>query len=126
MKEYQIFIASPQTILPHNNPIRDKSIFHYKSILYNGKKSWYAFKIQSQKATIKDYAMRSGLRSLLEARNITFLKKKLEIGEISPEECKEVMKRLILKKYGRIKNRSFRASILGFERTLESKTLVES
>ena len=54
--------------------------------------------------------MRSGLRSLLEARNITFLKKKLEIGEISPEECKEVMKRLILKKYGRIKNRSFRAS----------------
>ena len=70
--------------------------------------------------------MRSGLRSLLEARNITFLKKKLEIGEISPEECKEVMKRLILKKYGRIKNRSFRASILGCERTLESKTPVKS
>ena len=70
--------------------------------------------------------MRSGLRSLLEARNITFLKKKLEIGEISPEECKEVIKRLILKKYGRIKNRSFRASILGFERTLESKTPVKS
>ena len=70
--------------------------------------------------------MRSGLRSLLEARNITFLKKKLEIGEISPEECKEVMKRLILKKYGRIKNRSFRASILGFEQTLESKTTLKS
>ncbi len=70
--------------------------------------------------------MRSGLRSLLEARNITFLKKKLEIGEITPEECKEVMKRLILKKYGRIKNRSFRASILGFGRSLESKTPVKS
>ena len=32
--------------------------------------------------------MRSGLRSLLEVRNINFLKKKLEIGEITPEECK--------------------------------------
>ena len=64
----------------------------------------------------KDNVMRSGLRSLLEVRNITFLKKKLEIGEITPDQCKEVMKRLILKKYERIKNRSFRASILGFGR----------
>ena len=64
----------------------------------------------------KDNAMRSGLRSLLDARNITFLKKKLEMGEITPDQCKEVMKRLILKKYERIKNRSFRASILGFGR----------
>ena len=62
----------------------------------------------------KDNVMRSGLRSLLEVRNITFLKKKLEMGEITPDQCKEVMKRLILKKYERIKNRSFRASILGF------------
>jgi hypothetical protein len=64
----------------------------------------------------KDNVMRSGLRSLLEVRNITFLKKKLEVGEITPDQCKEVMKRLILKKYERIKNRSFRASILGFGR----------
>ena len=64
----------------------------------------------------KDNIMRSGLRSLLEVRNITFLKKKLEMGEITPDQCKEVMKRLILKKYERIKNRSFRASILGFGR----------
>ena len=64
----------------------------------------------------KDNVMRSGLRSLLEVRNITFLKKKLEMGEITPVQCKEVMKRLILKKYERIKNRSFRASILGFGR----------
>ena len=64
----------------------------------------------------KDNAMRSGLRSLLEVRNITFLKKKLEMGEITPDQCKEVMKRLILKKYERIKNRSFRASILGLGR----------
>jgi hypothetical protein len=63
-----------------------------------------------------DNIMRSGLRSLLEVRNITFLKKKLEMGEITPDQCKEVMKRLILKKYERIKNRSFRASILGFGR----------
>ena len=70
--------------------------------------------------------MRSGLRSLLEARDITFLKEKLEIGEITPDECKEVMKRLILKKYERIKNRSFRASILGFGRSLESKVPVKS
>jgi hypothetical protein len=69
----------------------------------------------------KDNVMRSGLRSLLEVRNITFLKKKLEMGEITPDQCKEVMKRLILKKYERIKNRSFRASILGFGRSLESK-----
>ena len=62
----------------------------------------------------KDNVIRSGLRSLLEVRNITFLKKKLEMGEITPDQCKEVMKRLILKKYERIKNRSFRASILGF------------
>ncbi len=66
--------------------------------------------------------MKSGLRSLIEARNIHFLKRKLELGEITPEECKEVMKRLILKKYNRIKNRSFRASILGFGRSLETKT----
>ena len=64
----------------------------------------------------KDNIIRSGLRSLLEVRNITFLKKKLEMGEITPDQCKEVMKRLILKKYERIKNRSFRASILGFGR----------
>lgn len=70
--------------------------------------------------------MRSGLRSLLEVRNITFLKKKLEMGEITPDQCKEVMKRLILKKYERIKNRSFRASILGFGRSLESKLTVKS
>ena len=69
--------------------------------------------------------MRSGLRSLLEARNITFLKKRLEMGEITPDQCKEVMKRLILKKYERIKNRSFRASILGFGRSLESKFTVK-
>ena len=70
--------------------------------------------------------MRSGLRSLLEVRNITFLKKKLEMGEITPDQCKEVMKRLILKKYERIKNRSFRASILGFGRSLENKLTVKS
>jgi hypothetical protein len=64
----------------------------------------------------KEDIMRSGLRSLLEVRNITFLKKKLEMGQITPDQCKEVMKRLILKKYERIKNRSFRASILGFGR----------
>ena len=64
----------------------------------------------------KNNVIRSGLRSLLEVRNITFLKKKLEMGEITPDQCKEVMKRLILKKYERIKNRSFRASILGFGR----------
>ena len=74
----------------------------------------------------KNNAMRSGLRSLLEARNITFLKKKLEMGEITQDQCKEVMKRLILKKYERIKNRSFRASILGFGRSLESKLTVKS
>lgn len=70
--------------------------------------------------------MRSGLRSLLDVKNITFLKKKLEMGEITPDQCKEVMKRLILKKYERIKNRSFRASILGFGRSLESKLTVKS
>jgi hypothetical protein len=64
----------------------------------------------------KDNVIRSGLRSLLEVKNIIFLKKKLEMGEITPDQCKEVMKRLILKKYERIKNRSFRASILGFGR----------
>ena len=74
----------------------------------------------------KDNVMRSGLRSLLEVRNITFLKKKLEMGEITPDQCKEVMKRLILKKYERIKNRSFRASILGFGRSLENKLTVKS
>ena len=47
------------------------------------------------------------------------------MGAITPEECKEVMKRIILKKYERIKNRSFRASILGFERPLESKIPVK-
>jgi hypothetical protein len=70
--------------------------------------------------------MRSGLRSLLEVRNINFLKNKLELGEITPEECKEVMKRLILKKYNRISNRSFRASILGFGRSLDTKIPIKS
>ena len=74
----------------------------------------------------KDNAMRSGLRSLLDVKNITFLKKKMEMGEITPDQCKEVMKRLILKKYERIKNRSFRASILGFGRSLENKLTVKS
>ena len=70
--------------------------------------------------------MRTGLRSLLDVKKITFLKKKLEMGEITPDQCKEVMKRLILKKYERIKNRSFRASILGFGRSLENKLTVKS
>ena len=65
--------------------------------------------------------MNTGLRSLLDPQKVEFLKKKLELGEISPEECKELMKRLILQKYDRIQNRSFRASILGFGRSLESK-----
>ena len=37
------------------------------------------------------------------------------------KECKEIMKRLILQKYDRIQNRSFRATILSFGRSLESK-----
>lgn len=65
--------------------------------------------------------MNTGLRSLLEPQKVQFLKKKLELGEISQEECKEIMKRLILQKYDQIQNRSFRASILGFDRSFESK-----
>jgi len=65
--------------------------------------------------------MNTGLRSLVEPKKLQFLKKKLELGEISQKECKEIIKRLILQKYDRIENRSFRASILGFGRSLESK-----
>jgi hypothetical protein len=70
--------------------------------------------------------MRSGLRSLLQTSDIIFLKKKLAIGAITPDECKELMKRLILQKYKRIKNRSFRASVLGAGRSLENKIPVKS
>ena len=65
--------------------------------------------------------MKNGLRSLLEQKEVQFLKKKLELGEISQKECKEIMKRLILQKYERIQNRSFRATVLRFGRSLESK-----
>ena len=65
--------------------------------------------------------MKNGLRSLLEPKEVQFLKKKLELGEISQKECKEIMKRLILKKYERIQNSSFRATVLSFGRSLESK-----
>ena len=65
--------------------------------------------------------MKTGLRSLLEPKKVQFLKKKLELGEISQKECKEIMKRLILQKYDRIKNRSFRATILSLGRSMESK-----
>ena len=70
--------------------------------------------------------MKSGLRSLLDPQKVQFLKRKLEQEEISLEECKEIMKRLILQKYDRIQNRSFRASILGFGRSLESKLIIKS
>ncbi len=70
--------------------------------------------------------MNSGLRSLLDPQKVQFLKKKVEQEEISLEECKEIMKRLILKKYDRIQNRSFRASILGFGRSLESKLTIKT
>ena len=70
--------------------------------------------------------MKSGLRSLLDPQNVQFLKIKLEQGEISFEECKEIMKRLILQRYDRIQNRSFRASILGFGRSLESKLTIKA
>ena len=70
--------------------------------------------------------MKSGLRSLLDPQKVQFLKRKLEQEEISLEECKEIMKRLILQKYDRIQNRSFRASILGFGRSLESKLTIKS
>ena len=75
---------------------------------------------------MKENTIRSGLRSLLDSKNVNFLKTKLELGEITPDECKEVMKRIILKKYGRIKNRSFRASILGFGRSLNNKIPIKS
>ena len=65
--------------------------------------------------------MKKGLRSLLEQKEVQFLKKKLELGEISQKECKEIMKRLILQKYERIQNSSFRATVLSFGRSLESK-----
>ena len=70
--------------------------------------------------------MKSGLRSLLDPQKVQFLKRKLEQEEISLEECKEIMKRLILQKYDRIQNRSFRASILGFGRSLESKLTIKT
>jgi len=70
--------------------------------------------------------MNSGLRTLLDPQKVQFLKKKLEQEEISLEECKEIMKRLILQKYDRIQNRSFRASILGFGRSLESKLIIKA
>jgi hypothetical protein len=70
--------------------------------------------------------MSSGLRTLLDPQKVQFLKKKLEQEEISLEECKEIMKRLILQKYDRIQNRSFRASILGFGRSLESKLIIKA
>ena len=70
--------------------------------------------------------MNSGLRSLLDPQKVQFLKRKLEQEEISLEECKEIMKRLILQKYDRIQNRSFRASILGFGRSLESKLTIKT
>ena len=70
--------------------------------------------------------MKTGLRSLLEQQEVQFLKRKLELGEISQKECKEIMKRLILQKFDRIQNRSFRASILGFGRSLESKLTVKA
>ena len=69
----------------------------------------------------KAMIMKIGLRSLLEKKEVQFLKKKLELGEISQKECKEIMKRLILQKYERIQNRSFRATVLSFGRSLESK-----
>ena len=69
--------------------------------------------------------MKSGLRSLLDPQKVQFLKRKLEQEEISLEECKEIMKRLILQRYDRIQNRSFRASILGFGRSLESKLTIK-
>ena len=69
----------------------------------------------------KAIIMKNGLRSLLEQKEVQFLKKKLELGEISQKECKEIMKRLILQKYERIQNRSFRATVLSFGRSLESK-----
>jgi hypothetical protein len=74
----------------------------------------------------KGIPMNSGLRSLLDPQKVQFLKKKLEQEEISLEECKEIMKRLILQKYDRIQNRSFRASILGFGRSLESKLTIKA
>ena len=84
---------------------------------------WYYFQILIKIVFFarKAYSMKSGLRSLLDPQKVQFLKRKLEQEEISLEECKEIMKRLILQKYDRIQNRSFRASILGFGRSLESK-----
>ena len=70
--------------------------------------------------------MKSGLRSLLDPQKVQFLKRKLKQEEISLEECKEIMKRLILQKYDRIQNRSFRASILGFGRSSESKLTIKA
>ncbi|NIQ03301.1 MAG: hypothetical protein GWM98_25420 [Nitrospinaceae bacterium] len=45
--------------------------------------------------------MNGPLRSYLDPHKILLLESKLEQGEISPEECKEILKRIMLKEYER-------------------------
>ncbi len=43
-------------------------------------------------------------RSFLESKNIEFLKQQLACGEITSRECKEILKRLMLRGYEREKS----------------------
>ena len=43
-------------------------------------------------------------RSFLESKNIEFLKQQLTSGEITSRECKEILKRLMLRGYERKKS----------------------
>ncbi len=45
--------------------------------------------------------MQRNLRALLNPKLVNFLEQKLEADEISPEECKEVIKEMMLREYQR-------------------------
>ncbi len=45
--------------------------------------------------------MQRNLRKLLNPKLVNFLEQKLEADEISPEECKEVIKEMMLREYHR-------------------------
>ncbi len=66
----------------------------------------------------------TSLESLLDPRGVRVLKRKLETGEISPEQFKQILKRQMLKKLGIIRNEPPRNPFGGvskfFRRKLDS------
>lgn len=66
--------------------------------------------------------MKRNFRSFVEPKEVLFLKEKLAAGEVTPEECKEFLERLMLRKYKKKQLQRVQNALDDYSRSLNTKT----